>query len=306
MRKLEKGIGHGPAGRARQIGHPVHLALRLVPGGGVVGLKARHQLEQTAPTPAQRISQREQLTPLGESAGHRLALRRAVAEDARGRHAERAGGKGVINGLDHDRELVIARLILAVQTTVAHGIETQRTVADHAADVDTLRHRVKGVVVLAIGLPVPGQAGHDGVGRNVLHRFHQPCQLLVIGRPHRREGHAAIADHHRGHAVPARRTADRIPGELRVEVAVDVDKAWCDQTARRVDAALRTASELAYLGDAPVDDGDVGAARRRAAAVHHRAVLDQDVVAAHGCISCAWLMPAAVPALKARRKCRAP
>ena len=40
-----------------------------------------------------------------------------------------------------------------------------------------------------------------------------------------RERDAAVAEHDRGHAVPARRRRVGVPGELRVEMGVDVDEA---------------------------------------------------------------------------------
>ena len=63
---------------------------------------------------------------------------------------------------------------------------------------------------------------------------------LVAGLA-RRERHAAVAEHDGRDAVPARRRADRVPGELRVEVGVDVDEARRDEPAVGVDLAVRRA-----------------------------------------------------------------
>jgi hypothetical protein len=59
--------------------------------------------------------------------------------------------------------------------------------------------------------------------------------------------------------VPTRHGAHRIPGQLGVEVGVDVDEAGGDQSARRV-VGLRGGAR-AFADDAVADDADIGAVR---------------------------------------------
>ena len=95
---------------------------------------------------------------------------------------------------------------------------------DHAADVDALGQRVDRREVVAVGLPVPRESFEDGVGGDVLDRFHELREPALLTLAHRRERDAAVAEHDRGDAVPARRRRVGIPCDLRVEMGVHVDE----------------------------------------------------------------------------------
>src|SRR5204862_4042374 len=134
------------------------------------------------------------------------------------------------------------------------------------------------------GLPVPlrEQTGAHGVERDGLGADHGEHRALAEVGLHRGETEPAVAEHHRGHAVPARDAAPRIPTHLGVVVGVEIDGARGDDASAGVDhsfgGSLRTAAELrdpAILypevtlvagNPSPVDDG---------------AVLDVNVVALH-------------------------
>ena len=73
------------------------------------------------------------------------------------------------------------------------------------------------------------------VGGDVLDRFHQLGEPAFLTLAHRRERDAAVAEHDRRDAVPARRRRVGIPRDLRVEVGVDVDEPGRDVRAARVD-----------------------------------------------------------------------
>ena len=208
-----------------------------------------------------------------------------MPEDARARESERAGRDGLIDGVDHDLEFGRARMGVAVDRALTHCVEAHGTVADHAADIDTLGHGVDGVVVLAIGLPVPFEAGHDRGRWNVLDRLHELGEQFVIGGLDWREGNPAIADHNRCDAVPARRAAYRVPGHLGVQVAMDVYKSGRDQAACGIDRAGGGAIELADLDDALATDPDVGLTPRCPGAVDDSTVLDDNVEAAHDTVA---------------------
>ena len=78
-------------------------------------------------------------------------------------------------------------------------------------------------------------------------------------RPHRREADAAVAHHHRGHAVVDAGREGLVPGGLAVVVGVDVDEARRHPGAAGVDALARRAGDAADLDDAPVPHADIGA-----------------------------------------------
>ena len=98
---------------------------------------------------------------------------------------------------------------------------------------------------------------------DVLDALHQLDELVVVGRPHRGEADAAVAHHHRGHAVPRRRHEPRVPRRLPVVVGVDVDEAGRRRARRRRRSRAPGAVDRADLGDHPVADGDVSGARAR-------------------------------------------
>ncbi len=72
--------------------------------------------------------------------------------------------------------------------------------------------------------------------------------------------------------------AERIPGDLRVVVAVIVDKARRDDEPVGIDRTARGAGQLADLDDLPVFHRDVAAEGRATRAVDNAAVLDQQVI----------------------------
>ena len=81
---------------------------------------------------------------------------------------------------------------------------TDRAVADHPTDIDALGKRVDRREIVAVGLPVPREPFEDGVGGNVLDRLHQLREPAFLTLAHGREGDTAVAEHDRGHPVPAR------------------------------------------------------------------------------------------------------
>src|SRR5690348_2545451 len=78
--------------------------------------------------------------------------------------------------------------------------------------------------------------------------------------------------------------AERVPGDLRVVVAMIVDKAGRDGMAGRIDRPGSGAGQFADLGELAVLDRDIAAERRHPRAVDNEAVLDQQVIR-HRCPS---------------------
>ena len=76
-------------------------------------------------------------------------------------------------------------------------------------------------------------------------------------RAARGEPEAAVADHHPGHAVPARDGAARIPEELAVVVGVQVDEAGRDDAAAGIDDLGASEASTRPMGRSAVLDPDV-------------------------------------------------
>ena len=104
---------------------------------------------------------------------------------------------------------------------------------------------------------------------------------------HRRETDAAIAEHHRGDAMPARRRQQRVPHRLAVVMGVHVDPAGRDHEAGGVDVAPGRALLAADRRDAAARDRHVAGESRLAGAIDDGAAANDDVV--HG--SRSWLRP---------------
>ena len=127
---------------------------------------------------------------------------------------------------------------LVAGAALAHHVAAHRAVGHLGAEVHHVARGRRGASRYSgKRLPAPLDAGGQRGAGDVLDALHQPDQPLVpIGRD-RREADAAVAHHHGGDAVPARRRELRVPGGLAVVVGVDVDEAGRDERAVGVDLA---------------------------------------------------------------------
>ena len=124
---------------------------------------------------------------------------------------------------------------------VAHHVMAHRGMADQIADIDA-ETLVEMVHVLRDRLPVE----IDGAQHLHRDRFDIGEELghpFLGALAHRRQRQRAIAEDHRGGAVLGRERAQRVPGHLRVVMAVVVDKAGGDGAAVGVDGASRPVPE---------------------------------------------------------------
>ena len=163
---------------------------------------------------------------------------------------------------------------------VAHHVDAQRQVRDLRGDVDRARAALQLVHELREGFPLPVQAGGQHRVGNFLDALHQVHQRAVMFLLHRREADAAVAEHHRGDAVPARRREQRVPHRLPVVVRVHVDPAGRDQEPIGIDVALGRALLAADRRDAAVRDRNVAGKGRLSGAIDDGAAANDDVV--HG------------------------
>ena len=163
------------------------------------------------------------------SAGMWHALRVEMALLARHREAERAGLHAVAHDILHRLDLRLGGAgLLAV---VAHHVMAHRRMADQIADIDA-EVVVELIHVLRDRLPIE----LDGLQHLHRDRFDIGEELgepLLGALAHRRQRQRAIAEDHAGGAVLGREGAQRVPGDLRVVMAMIVDKARARRRGRR-------------------------------------------------------------------------
>ena len=258
-----------PAGLARELPHPAQLELLVV--------EIAVHAERAGAGDAERRADAEQLVVVGVARRHELAVRRLVRIGARGGEAERAGAQRLDGELAHLGDVVRGRR-LAADGAVAHDVDAHRQVRGLRGDVDRTRLALERLHELGKRLPLPGEpGGQHRIGNllDALHQVHQRAAMLLL---HRREADAAVAEHHRGDAVPARGREQRIPHRLAVVMRVHVDPAGRDQEAVGVDLAPARTQLAADRRDAVAHDGDVARKGRLAGAVDDLSAADDDVV----------------------------
>ena len=101
--------------------------------------------------------------------------------------------------------------------------------------------------------------------------------VVLLAWRARREAHAAVTHHERGHAVAERRVELVVPGDLAVVVRVDVDPARRDHRALGVDRAVAV-EPAADRGDPVAVDADVAGEPCGPRAVDDRAAPDHQIV----------------------------
>ena len=91
----------------------------------------------------------------------------------------------------------------AADGAVAHHVDAHRQMRDLRADIDSAGPAIEFVHELGEGFPFPVQAGGEDRIGNFLDAFHQIHQRAAMFLFYGREADPAIAEHHRGDAVPA-------------------------------------------------------------------------------------------------------
>ena len=250
--------------------------------------RCRNDLENAAAGVLQPFGKCAELVFFREEAGGEFAGLSSVQHVARGGHTQCAGFDGFSSEPAHCGQVLSGRRLLG-GCALAHHIDPQRRVRQLGGDVDVELARIECIEIFGEGFPVPGQAlDHDHLGHvfNALHELDQDLALIGLAG---RKPDAAIAHHHRGHAVAGRRRKPMLPGGLTVEVGVNVDKARGHQQALGIDLLKGRATDLADGGNAAVLDRDVGDARLAAKAVMDGAAADDQVVVGHKCLPLLWV-----------------
>ena len=253
------------AGRLAEAAHQAVLHLGRIAAAG---------LNEAGAEIAQHVAEREDFLLVGPDRRDVDALRIEMPLVARHREAERACLHAVTHQTLHLADLVVR--CGAFLALVAHHVVTHRGVADQIADIDP---EMVVHLVEIFGEALPGE--FEGVQHLHRDRFdigEEFAEPLLLPFPNRRQGERAIAEHDRGRAVVAGKRAERIPGDLRIIVAMIVDKARRDDAAVGVDRARRRPGQFPDLDDLAVLDRDIAAIGRSARAIDDTTVLDQQII----------------------------
>ncbi len=113
---------------------------------------------------------------------------------------------------------------------------------DVGCNIDSTRAALKCVQIFGERFPIPSHPLGKRSTRNVLDTFHQTNQPVMLVFLCRGKANTAIAHDDRGDAMPAGWGHLAVPRRLAIIMGVDVDKAWRDNLASRINlfAALRT------------------------------------------------------------------
>ena len=188
VRVLEQ-LGHGeghrpaagsgprqPAGASRRAAwparHPSRSRVPMVP--------ATMASKTPWPDEPEGAGEGQDLVLGGVGAGHRSPGPGLVADGARRREPDRAGGHGLTDDGRHGGD-VLGGGVLVGRAPLPHHVEAHRTVGDLGGDVDRVPSAVEQVEVLAERLPLaPGHADAERRARDVLDPLHQVDQGVVV------------------------------------------------------------------------------------------------------------------------------
>jgi len=157
---------------------------------------------------------------------------------------------------------------------------------------DTLARKRSQIVGVTLEAPV--DAGAQRSQRHSLDVGEIAQRQVPVGWPAGRDRESAVADHHRGHAQRNRRRGKRVPGELRIEVGVQIDDPRGKDMALRVHLLSAARSNLAHRADPAAVDGQFPILDRMAQAIA------EQCIANHGVMH-AGLLPVVCVRVDARR-----
>ena len=286
--RLHDVVEHRPSAQLGQLLEVIEVVHRI-------GADQRH-LDEALVAPAEHARQRE-AGFVGHQVGHHrravkvaLHARGAVRIEALRGPSARAGVHRLV-----EQPANLARLLLGGRPRLGrfqtHHPRQQRRDRNVRQDVHRLGTAIDAVEKFGEGGPIPR---HPGLHRGVRNRFdarHREHRALAALGMHRGEAEAAVADHDRRDAVPARDGAVRIPEQLRVVMGMQIDEAGRDDQSRGVDRLRGVGgAQPPDFRDAAVLDADVAAKARHPRSVHHHSIANDQIELRHGSTSVARLM----------------
>lgn len=224
----------------------------------------------------QRVAVGLQLLAARVAAGERPAGVAHVLVEQRAGKAERAGIDRLSKQCFYMNQFI--KSSRALHRRLAHDVVAERRERREEGEVERGLARRGRVHELREGLPVPGDALGEHLEGDRLHVDEIAHGDLARLGPAGRDADAAIAHHHRGHAVPGGGRERPVPADLRVVMRVRIDEAGRNREARGVDGSFDLFLDSLFHGkDLSIQNPDIGSPCRRPAAVDHEAVLDEQI-----------------------------
>ena len=188
-------------------------------------------------------------------ARHVSPVGQVVTEEARCGESDRTRSDRLGHHIGQLVLLLLRRLLF--DRALAHHVEADGAVSHHTRHVDRRAQRLERVEVAAVVLPAPWKTVQDRVLGDVLDRLHHPGEQLPVAGLTGSEGHSAVSEQRRGHAVPGDGSQQRIPADLCIEVRVDIDEAGSNRVPRSIDLFPPGGADLSDRGDGVAIDGNV-------------------------------------------------
>jgi hypothetical protein len=249
------------ATRLSQACHQAVVQLRIPPAATLDGADAEF---------AEDIRERKHLGFLRPERRNMDPLRIVMPPIFRHRQPQRPVLQALADNAAHRVDLLRrggTALALVAHDVIAHG-----RMADEVPHVHP-KLLVEGGHVLPDRFPahIDGVQHLHGNGFHVGKKLGQPGRLAGADR---RQRQRAIADDDGGGAVVAGEGAQRVPGHLRIIVAVIIDEAGGDHQAIGINGARRRIPEFADRDNLAVGDPDIAAEGGHAGAIDDAPVLD--------------------------------
>jgi hypothetical protein len=205
-----------------------------------------------------------------------------MSERLGGRKADRAGIQRFADNPAHPRNFRLGGGPL--HRVLAHHIQPHRRMSDQRAVVDRGAAFFQRVEILRKRFEWPVVA-QTALQRRQAHpldffqRAHDQPAMLGMGWRHAK---AAIAEHHRGDAMPRRNRQHPVPQNLGVVMSMDIDEARRHGQAAGVDRAGRVPANLAQGRDFTRLDSYVACNTGLARAVDYGSAADFQIVVHRG------------------------
>src|SRR5262249_22567360 len=145
-----------------------------------------------------------------------------------------------------------------------------------------LGRALQRVEILGNGFPIPSHpCAHRLNWDRLVARHRQHGAFAILGLD-RREPEPAIAEHHRGYAVPSGVSAPRIPANLGVVMGMEIDETGGDDETVSIDRlAGQARHSSAKMGDSAVPDPDVASVARDACSIDNCSAFDVNIEVCH-------------------------
>jgi hypothetical protein len=248
-----------------QARHQAVLQLRVPPAAA---------LDDADPELAQDVRERKDLGFLGPEGRNMDALGIVMAPIFRHGQPQGPGLQARADNPAHGRDLL--RRGSTPLALVAHDIIAHGRMANEVPDIHP-EPLVEGVHILPDRFPGHGDRV-EHLHRNGFDIGEKLGQAGLAATAHRRQSEGTIPNDDRGGAVIAGEGAQRVPGDLRIIVAVIIDEPGGDDKAIGINGTGCGVPEFAERDNFAVADGDVTTEGRDPGAVDDSAVFDQEII----------------------------